>query len=97
MARQFNALNENDSPELRRKLGLPVYKEIRYMKKLNHKAWKEVPVVAFEIVDTYMPSGTNSLLITLETGEQIRILQDYFAEMNKASFVEDMKKGMSES
>ncbi len=96
MAREFVRLNDKDCPELRNKLGLPVYKTIRYMKKSGYNAWDEIMVSSFEIIDTYMPSGTSSIMVTLETGEKIRILQDYFSEMNKSSFVENMKKLISE-
>ena len=75
----------------RKELGLPVTKSLRYMRK-NKGRFVEVPVRDYEIVATYQPSGATSLLLTLETGEQIRILSLYFAEMQKPSFVEDMEK-----
>ncbi len=91
MAREFIALSENDTKELRKELGLPIYKPLRYMKKVNAE-WQEIAVKSYEVVDIYMPSGTHSLAVTLLNGDKIRIIQDYFSEMQKPSFVEDMNK-----
>lgn len=82
--------------ERRKSLGLPVTKQLRYMTKDNSCNWEEVAVESYEIVDTYMPSGTHSLLIKLSTQEEVRILAPYFAEMQKPSFVEDMNKGLED-
>lgn len=68
-------MKENEK-ELRKILGLPLTKELRYV-----RGDFMCKVIDFKIVDTYMPSGTHSLMITLEDGSQKRILAPYFAEM----------------
>lgn len=81
-----------EEKELRKKLGLPVTKELRYMQHTKSGAYEEYPVTAFRIVDQYFPSETYSLMIALEDGQEIRILAPYFAQMQKPSFVDDMEK-----
>jgi len=84
-----------EEKQRRRDLGLPVTKQLRYMKHLPDGNWQELLVdnYDYEIVATYLPSGTHSLMITLlETGEKIRILHPFFAHMQASSFVEDMQK-----
>lgn len=75
----------------RKSLDLPVTKPLRYMRYESGK-YVEYPVVDYEIVEVYQPSGTPSLSITLNTGEHIRILSLYFSEMQKPSFVDDVEK-----
>ena len=91
MAREFIALDENDTKELRKELGLPITKSLRYMRQVA-STWQEIVVTSYKIADTYKPSGTRSLIVSLVNGEEIRILQDFFAEMQKPSFVDDMTK-----
>ena len=82
----------DDKEKARRKeLDLPVTKELRYMHKQDVN-WLEEKVISYQVVDMYYPSGTKSLMITLENKEKIRILHPYFAHMQKPSFVEDMQK-----
>lgn len=84
----------DEEKQRRRDLGLPVTKQLRYMKYIEGGEWQEILVdnYDYEIVDTYMPSGTHSLMITLETGEKQRILLPYFVEMQSPLFVDDMRK-----
>lgn len=91
MAREFISLSESDTRELRKSLGLPIFKTLRYMKKAD-AGWQEIAVMNYEIIDTYQPSETHSFVVTLVNGDKVRILQDYFIEMQKPSFVEDMNK-----
>lgn len=90
MASEFIQLNEIDTKKLRKEIGLPVTKGIIYWRRDTHYAWKKMDVVDYEIVATYEPSGTKSLLITLEDGSQVRILADYLADMQKTSFLNDI-------
>lgn len=85
MAKEFNALNENDTAELRKRLDLPITKELRYFRK-EKSNWVSYNVTGYEIVDTYQPSNTPSLLVSISSGEQIRIISDYFSEMQKNDF-----------
>ncbi len=96
MAREFIALSENDTRELRKELKLPIFKSLRYMRKKGAGEWEEFEVTDYRIVDTYQPSGTHSFLVTLKTGEEVRVLQDFFVDMQKSSFVEDMKNQSGE-
>lgn len=89
MASEFKQLNNMDTKELRKQLGLPMTKDLRYFFREN-TSWVESKVVGYEIVDTYQPSGTHSLLITLEDNTQVRILADYFADMQKTTFLSDV-------
>ena len=89
MASEFMSLNEMDTKELRKQLGLPTTKDLRYFHR-ESVSWIETKVVGYEIVDTYQPSGTHSLLITLEDDSQVRILADYFVDMQKATFLSDV-------
>ena len=84
-----------DSKELRKELGLPMTKELRYYAK-EKDVWIESCVLGYEIVDTYMPSGTQSLLIELEDKSLVRILADYFVDMQKTTFLSDIS-GNAES
>ena len=90
MALEYISLNENDTKELRKELGLPITKGLRYMRKEN-SAWKEYGIVDYRIVETYQPSGAHSLLITLENGKQVRILADYLVDMQKSTFVSELE------
>ena len=61
---------------LRKKLGLPVTKPLRYMRR-EKGSYTAIPVIAFRIVDQYQPSGSYSLMITLEGGEEKRIFAPF--------------------
>ena len=74
---------------LRKSLDLPVTKPLRYMQRVLG-GYDEIAVVAYEIVETTPISGTPTLLVTLETGNQIRVFGPYFSEMQKPSFERDM-------
>ena len=92
MAKEFIALDEFDTKELRKALALPIFKPLRYMKQSPTGKWQEIVVTHYKIVETYLPSESYSLLVSLKNGEEIRILKDYFGEMQKPSFVDDMNK-----
>lgn len=74
---------------LRKELGLPVTKELRYMRRILG-GYEELKVNEYEVADFY--ETMHSLLITLSSGEKIRILAPYFAEMQKPSFERDMQE-----
>ena len=66
MATGFIQLNENDTKELRKEIGLPVTKGVIYWGKEVSGVWKKYNVVDYKIVASYEPSGSKSILITLE-------------------------------
>ena len=89
MASEFMSLNDKDTKELRKQLGLPTTKDLRYFYREN-VSWVEAKVINYEIVDTYQPSGTCSLMITLSNNDRVRILADYFSDMQKSTFLNDI-------
>lgn len=89
----FEPISSNDTKELRKELGLPITKALRYMKHTDRDSYTEIGVKDYDVVEQYQPSGTHSLMVTLETDEKIRILAPFFAHMQKPSFVEDMISG----
>jgi len=91
MASEFMSLNDKDTKDLRKQLGLPTTKDLRYFYREN-VSWVETKVINYEIVDTYQPSGTHSMLITLADNTQVRILADYFADMQKTTFLSDISE-----
>lgn len=78
-----------DSENLRRLLGLPITKELRYMKKTT-TGFIPFEIANYQIVKWYTDSNAASLEITLANGCVIRILGDYFSHMQKPSFEKDM-------
>lgn len=90
---KFEPISENDTKELRKELGLPITKDLRYMKHANGDLYDAFNVKDYEVVEQYQPSGMHSLKVILESGEEIRILAPFFAHMQKPSFVEDMLSG----
>lgn len=91
--------NPLDEKLLRKELGLPVTKKLRYMKRKvsgNFLGYEPIDVIDFKIIDTYMPSGTHCLEITLINGTEIRILAPFFVHMQKSSFEKDMAKALDE-
>lgn len=78
-----------NSENLRRLLGLPITKELRYMKK-TATGFIPFEIANYQIVKWYTDSNAASLEITLANGCVIRILGDYFSHMQKPSFEKDM-------
>ncbi|WP_279073763.1 hypothetical protein [Amedibacillus dolichus] len=85
-----------EEKERRRKLKLPVTKQLRYMRAMSG-VYKEFLVdnYNYEIVKTITinttpPGETYVLRITLENGEKVDILLEYFIQMQKSSFIDDM-------
>ena len=89
----FEPISANDTKELRKELGLPITKALRYMKHAEGDSYNAYDVKDYVLVEQYQPSGTYSLKVTLDTDEEIRILAPFFAHMQKPSFVEDMISG----
>lgn len=82
-----------EEKKLRKELGLPIRKPLRYMKKVS-VGYKAIAVSEIHVMERYKPSNTASLEITLENGEKIRILAPFFSSMQKKSFEEDMKEAI---
>lgn len=80
---------------LRKELGLPITKALRYMKRIVG-GYESIGVTDFKIIETYEPSGTHSLEVGLANGETVRVLAPFFAHMQKSSFEKDMAKAPEE-
>lgn len=78
-----------NSENLRRLLGLPITKELRYMKRTT-TGFIPYQVANYRIVTWYTDSNAASLEITLANGNTVRILGDYFSHMQKPSFEKDI-------
>ena len=88
--KEFIPICEEDSAELRKKLNLPVTKELRYMRKNEKGVYEPVPVTAYKI---FSDNGGvyNTLQITTVEGKTIKIHEAFFAHMQKPSFTDDME------
>lgn len=78
-----------NSENLRRLLGLPITKELRYMKRTT-TGFISYQVANYRIVTWYIDSNAASLEVTLANGSTVRILGDYFSHMQKPSFEKDI-------
>ncbi len=89
-------VGEEDSRELRIQLKLPITKELVYYYSKGYsekgKVWAIYKVTGYKIVYNYL-SGSKTLLILLDNGQGVYIHSDYFAHMQKPSFVKDMAEG----
>ena len=92
---EFMPLDDKDTKELRKELGLPMTKGLIYWYR-EGRSYKQCNVSSYEIVETYEPGGSKCMLITLETGKQVRILSDYLSDMQKASFLNEVFSETSE-
>lgn len=81
----------NDCKNLRKLLGLPITKELRYMKR-DRNSFIPFTLKAYEIIGWYTDSNSASLKLTFENGEThpLPVLSDYFSHMQKASFEKDI-------
>lgn len=95
MAKKLGKKVTGEEYERRKKLNLPVTKELRYMKRCPQGEYEEIKVVDYSIIEAYMPSETYSLEVVLETGEKIRVFSMFFSEMQKPSFERDMEEQMA--
>lgn len=84
---------KDEEKELRKELGLPIKKPLRYMEKID-VGYKTRQVSEICVIERYKPSNTASLEITLENEEKIRILAPFFVSMQKKSFEKDMKEDL---
>ncbi len=80
----------NDCESLRRLLHLPVTKELRYVKKENN-SFVSYKVKSYQITDWYTDSDSASLTLILENNQTIRILANYFSEMQKKDFEKNIR------
>ena len=84
-----STLSDIERKELNRELGLPIKdisKPLKYFKHIDDN-WNESIVKDYEIIDTLEPSGSKILRIVLENDASLNIHADYFAEMQKPSFI----------
>ncbi len=79
-----------NSENLRRLLGFPITKELRYMKRTTTGDFIPFQVENYRIVKWYTDSNAASLEVALTNGSTVRILGDYFSHMQKPSFEKDI-------
>ena len=89
-------LNETDTKELRKELGLPLTKRLIYWNK-NEGLWEKCNLTDYEILETLQPSESCIIKITLESGKQVNILSEYLSEMQKTSFLKDIGENENEN
>ena len=75
----------------RKYLGLPITKSLRYIQHIVG-GFTEMAVADYDILDHTRPKGKRTVVLTLENGEERRVYEPYFADMQRPSFVDDMKK-----
>lgn len=93
---KFIPLTDKDTKELRSKLGLPTTKDLIYMKSTGFLTYEPKRVIDYEIQEEFdITSFWAVLKVFLEDGSFVMIHSDHFANMQKPSFVNDMKKGMT--
>lgn len=83
----FEQLGEESSivtDELRRKLNLPITKDLVYYRESSNQTWQKFDVSGIYIEQEY--STGSSLRITLYTEEQVVIHSDFLKEMQKNNF-----------
>ncbi|MGN0482810.1 MAG: hypothetical protein ACI4HI_04565 [Lachnospiraceae bacterium] len=85
-----------DCRNLRKLLKLPITKKLRFMQ-CQKDSFISFDVSNYQIIAWYTPSMTASLLITLNNGENVRILSDYFSHMQKESFESDIQNQLLEN
>ena len=72
-------------------MALPLTKELKFLFRQGIDIC-EMKVLSYEVANTYMPSETHSLKLSLENGEEVRVLAPFFSEMQKPAFKRNMKK-----
>jgi hypothetical protein len=84
-------LSEDDK-QARKALGLPMTKQLVYYKDKTDKQ-SIIFVTQYKIVEMYdITDKWYTLELALINNMTVRIHSSYFAEMQKSSFIEDMKK-----
>ncbi|MFC4652476.1 PolC-type DNA polymerase III [Lactococcus nasutitermitis] len=87
----FSDFDDNTiTVEIRRKIGLPITKDLVYYHKDNNKNWERFDVTGLQVQQEY--SVGYSLTLTLYNNEKVRIHSDFFAQMQKVNFVTEMMK-----
>lgn len=82
--------DEGITETLRRKLGLPLTKDLVYYKQATDKSWQVLDVIGISISQEY--SAGFSLCLTLFDNEKVNIHSDFFVQMQKKNFVTDISE-----
>ncbi len=86
----FDGMSEEITENLRRKLGLPITKNLVYYRHETASRWQKFEIKGISIEQEY--SMGSSLRVSLYNEEKVRIHSDFLKEMQKANFVDEMEK-----
>ncbi|WP_180376144.1 3'-5' exonuclease [Lactococcus garvieae] len=86
----FGEVDTTITDELRRKLNLPITKDLVYYRKDITRNWQKFEVTGLAITAAY--STGYSLTATLYNNEKVTIHSDFLKEMQKANFINEIGK-----
>ena len=91
---KFTPISKNDTYEIRKKFGLPITKNLRFMQHNQDLSYTEHKIIDYFVAKQY-PSGWAEIRIILEDNSSLLIHSAFLAQMQKPSFIEDMEKALN--
>ena len=86
----FGEVDTRITEEVRRKLSLPITKDLVYYRRDTQRNWQKFEVTGLAITAAY--STGYSLTATLYNNETVTIHSDFLKEMQKANFTNEIEK-----
>lgn len=86
----FDEVDTTITEEVRRKLSLPITKDLVYYRRDTQRNWQKFEVTGLAITAAY--STGYSLTATLYNNETVTIHSDFLKEMQKANFTNEIEK-----
>jgi hypothetical protein len=86
----FGEVDTTITEEVRRKLSLPITKDLVYYRRDTQRNWQKFEVTGLAITAAY--STGYSLTATLYNNETVTIHSDFLKEMQKANFTNEIEK-----
>ena len=86
----FGEIDTTITEEVRRKLSLPITKDLVYYRRDTQRNWQKFEVTGLAITAAY--STGYSLTATLYNNETVTIHSDFLKEMQKANFTNEIEK-----
>lgn len=86
----FGGADTAVTEEVRRKLSLPITKDLVYYRRDKARNWQKFEVAGLAITAVY--STGYSLTVTLYNNEKVTIHSDFLKEMQKANFINEISK-----
>ncbi|MCL2114389.1 MAG: 3'-5' exonuclease [Streptococcaceae bacterium] len=84
----FGDISDEITDTLRRKLNLPITKNLVYYRQDSKRIWQQFDISGIRVEREY--STGSSLSITLHNDEKLAIHSDFLKEMQKANFLTDL-------